>query len=194
MVCADGDENDDNTLASLASGDLRRSELQRNAANICRFVMGTNAFRRHCCEPVEVEVINRPADENASDEPVVFYDLTDGLELDLSAVKAVKGTNHSFALTVLEPGWYDVTITASSTQSELAQIPLTIFAMGTASGTLTWNGTGGEPVSLKANIPMFSRFTSMRLYFAQNGLDLINIRFDLTKKLEELTDISIKED
>ena len=66
--------------------------------------------------------------------------------------------------------------------------------MGTASGTLTWNGTGGEPVSLKANIPMFSRFTSMRLYFAQNGLDLINIRFDLTKKLEELTDISIKED
>ncbi len=194
MVCADGDENDDNTLASLASGDLRRSELQRNAANICRFVMGTNAFRRHCCEPVEVEVINRPADENASDEPVVFYDLTDGLELDLSAVKAVKGTNHSFALTVLEPGWYDVTITSSSTQSELAQIPLTIFAMGTASGTLTWNGTGGEPVSLKANIPMFSRFTSMRLYFAQNGLDLINIRFDLTKKLEELTDISIKED
>ncbi len=194
MVCADGDENDDNTLASLAAGDLKRSELQRNAANICRFVMGTNAFRRHCCEPVEVEVINRPADENPSDEPVVFYDLTDGLELDLSAVKAVKGTNHSFALTVLEPGWYDVTITASSTQSELAQIPLTIFAMGTASGTLTWNGTGGEPVSLKANIPMFSRFTSMRLYFAQNGLDLINIRFDLTKKLEELTDISIKED
>ena len=194
MVCADGDENDDNTLASLAAGDLKRSELQRNAANLCRFVMGTNAFRRHCCEPVEVEVINRPADENPSDEPVVFYDLTDGLELDLSAVKAVKGTNHSFALTVLEPGWYDVTITASSTQSELAQIPLTIFAMGTASGTLTWNGTGGEPVSLKANIPMFSRFTSMRLYFAQNGLDLINIRFDLTKKLEELTDISIKED
>lgn len=193
MVCADGDENPDNTLESLASGDLRRSELQRNAANICRFVMGTNAFKRLCCEPVEVEVINRPADECGSDEPVVFYDLTDGLEIDLSGVKAVKDTNHSFALNVLEPGWYDVIVTASSAQSELAQIPLTIFAMGTASGTLTWNGTGGEPVSRTANIPMFSRFTAIRLYFAQNGLDLVNIKFAMTKKLEGLTDIAPEE-
>jgi beta-glucosidase len=180
MVCADGDENDDNTLASLESGELKRAELQRNASNICRFVLTTNAFRRTIFEENKVEITERPSEEMPSDEPVVFYDLTDGLVIDLSGVKSVKDTNYSFALTVIEPGWYEVTVTASSVQGELAQMPMTIFAMGTASGTLTWNGTNGEPVEKTANMPMFSRFTSMRLYFAQNGLDLINIKFRRT--------------
>ncbi|MCR5706832.1 MAG: glycoside hydrolase family 3 C-terminal domain-containing protein [Ruminococcus sp.] len=194
MVCADGDENPDNTLESLASGDLTRGELQRNAANICRFILTTNAFRRTIGEGDTVTVEGRPQEEQTSDEPVVFYDLTDGLSIDLSAVKSVKGTNHSFALTVLEPGWYEVSVTASSKQSELAQIPLTIFAMGTASGTLTWNGTGGALVTHSTRIPMFSRFTTIRLYFAQNGLDLISIDFRKDKELASLTDISDKED
>ncbi|MCR4889797.1 MAG: glycoside hydrolase family 3 C-terminal domain-containing protein [Ruminococcus sp.] len=180
MVCADGDENDDNTLASLEAGELKRAELQRNASNICRFVLTTNAFRRTIFEENKVEITERPSEEMPSDEPVIFYDLTDGLVIDLSGVKSVKDTNYSFALTVIEPGWYEVTVTASSVQGELAQMPMTIFAMGTASGTLTWNGTNGEPVEKIASIPMFSRFTSMRLYFAQNGLDLINIRFRRT--------------
>ena len=85
-------------------------------------------------------------------------------------------------------------MTASSQQSELAQIPLTIFAMGTASGTLTWNGTGGALVTHSTKIPMFSRFTTMRLYFAQSGLDLISIDFRKAGDLSELTDIAVKED
>ena len=194
MVCADGDENPDNTLDSLASGDLTRGELQRNAANICRFILTTNAFRRTIGEGDTVNVEGRPEEEQLSDEPVVFYDLTDGLSIDLSAVKSEKGTNHSFALTVLEPGWYEVSVTASSQQSELAQIPLTIFAMGTASGTLTWNGTGGALVTHSTRIPMFSRFTTIRLYFAQNGLDLISIDFRKDEELGSLTEISVKED
>ena len=194
MVCADGDENPDNTLASLASGDLTRGELQRNAANICRFILTTNAFRRTIGEEDTVTIEGRPAEEQSSDEPVIFYDLTDGLSIDLSSVKSVKGTNHSFALTVIEPGWYEVSVKASSQQSELAQIPLTIFAMGTASGTLTWNGTGGALVTHSTKIPMFSRFTTMRLYFAQSGLDLISIDFRKAGDLSELTDIAVKED
>lgn len=194
MVCADGDDNPDNTLASLASGDLTRGELQRNAANICRFILTTNAFRRTVGEGDTVTIEGRPAEEMPSDEPVVFYDLTDGLTIDLSGVKAVKGTNYSFALTVIEPGWYEVAVTASSTQSELAQIPLTLFSMGTASGTLTWNGTGGALVTHSSKIPMFSRFTTMRLYFAQNGLDLVSIDFKKAEDLENINAIGVKED
>lgn len=182
MVCADGGCNDDNTLASLASGDLKRCELQRNAANICEFLLRTNAFLRTVGAADTVEIVNRPSDDDPSDKPVVFYDLKGDLTLDLSGVKSEKGKNHSFALTVHTPGWYKVTVTASSTQSELAQIPITLFAMGTASGTFTWNGTNGKPVSYSNEIPMFSRFTAIRLYFAQNGLDLISIRFELTDK------------
>lgn len=182
MVCASGENNDDNTLSALASGDLKRCELQRNAANICRFLLHSNAFLRTIGKADTVEIINRSNGEDSSDEDVIFYDLKKKLTLDLSGVKSKKGENYSFALTVHDPGWYKVTVTASSEQGELAQIPITLFAMGTASGTLTWNGTGGKPVSQSAEIPMFSRFTAFRIYFAQNGLDLISIEFELTDK------------
>ena len=194
MVCADGDENPDNTLESLGAGELTRGELQRNAANICRFLLTTNAFRRTIGEEDTVEITERPEEEMPDGEPVVFYDLKDELTIDLTGVKSVKDTNYSFALNVLEPGWFEVTVTASSEMGELAQIPLTLFAMGTASGTLTWNGTGGEPVSKTAKIPMFSRFTAMRLYFAQNGLDLIGVSFKKTAGIEDLTQIMVTED
>ena len=44
MVCSCGAQNDDNILASLKDGSLQRSELQRCAANICRFLMNTHAM------------------------------------------------------------------------------------------------------------------------------------------------------
>ncbi len=93
-----------------------------------------------------------------------------------------KGTSYSFALDLSNFGIYRVIVTASSTQSELAQIPMTLFSMGTAVGTFTFNGTGGKAVSMEKETPMFSRFTTFRIYFAQNGLDLHSIRFGLTDK------------
>lgn len=96
-------------------------------------------------------------------------------------VKSQKGSNYSFALKVSQTGWYNVTITASSEAGELAQIPVTLFLTGSASGTFTWNGTDGKPVSMTKEAPMFSHFTAVRLYFAQNGLDLHSITFELSR-------------
>ena len=182
MVCPDGAKNNDNTLKSLKSGDSKRCEIQRNAKNIISFILGTNAFRRSIGECDTVEIINRPDDDMPSDEPVVFYEIDENFTLDLNGVKSEKGKNFSFALTVNKPGWYKVTVTASSEQSELAQIPLTIFTMGTANAMFTWNGTGGKPVSFTKEIPFFSHFTAVRFYFAQNGLDFISINFEKTER------------
>ncbi len=182
MVCADGGKNGDNTLESISNGDLLRCEIQRNAKNICGFILGTNAFKRTVGECDEVEIINRSADEMPSEEPVVFYEVNESFTLDLGGVKSEKGKSYSFALALNYPGWYNVTITASSEQGELAQIPLTIFTMGTANAMFTWNGTGGKPVSFTKEIPFFSHFTAVRLYFAQSGLDLISISFEKTSR------------
>ncbi len=194
MVCADGASGDDNTLEELEKGTLLRCELQRNAMNICNFLIGTNAMKRLCGEDEPVEIINRPDDSSENDSPVVFYEIEDSLKLDLSEVKAEKGTNYSFALIVKNAGYYEVTITASSTQSEVAQIPVTLFAMGTASGTFTWNGTNGQPVSYSKEIPMFSKFTTIRLYFAQNGLDMHSIEFKFVKGAGSLEEIAFKQE
>ena len=65
---------------------------------------------------------------------------------------------------------------------------MTLFSMGTASGTFTWNGTDGKPVSFSKKIPIFSRYSALRLYFAQSGLHMESIRFDMLH--EEPVDLS----
>lgn len=186
MVCADTSCADEDIDTALADGTLTRAELQRNAANICNFIIGTNAMKRLCGEADEIEIINRPDEEMDSDEPVIFYDIEKEFELDLSGIKSVQGKNYRFALNVATTGFYKVTITASSTQSSLAQIPVTLFLMGTANGTFTWNGTDGKPVAMENEVPVFSHFTAVRLYFAQSGLDMHSIKFELVRPAENL--------
>lgn len=185
MVCAEGGKNNDNTVESLARGDLLHGEIQRNAKNILSFVLKSNAMKRMTGEFEKVEIINRPEEDMPSDEPVVFYDLDNSLVLDLKGIKSEKGKSYSLALVVNNPGWYDITITASSEQSELAQIPVTVFTMGTANAIFTWNGTGGEPVSFTKEIPFFSHYMAVRLYFAQNGLNLMELKFEKTSRSDK---------
>lgn len=189
MVCADGSDNNDNTLEELHSGRLTLAELQRNAANICRFIIGSNAFKRGTDEFEPVEIIGRGGDSEEENGEVEFYDLDGAAIVEPEKICTDKGCSYSFAMIVRAPGYYRVTITASSTQSALAQIPVTLFAMGTASGTFTWNGTGGEPVSFSTEIPMFSRYTTIRLYFAQSGLDLHSVSFDITDRSVDIDNL-----
>lgn len=180
MVCAIGAENDDNILASLKNGTLQHSELQRNAANICRFLMKTQAMARLEGTETKIDIINRPADESDVDESSVkFYELDGNLTINLEDICTDKGTNHSFGLDIKTMGKYRMTLTASSTQSEVAQIPVTLFSLGTAYGTFTWNGTNGLPVSFETDIPLFSKYTNLRLFFAQGGLKMHSISFEL---------------
>ena len=41
---------------------------------------------------------------------------------------------------------------------------------------------------------MFSRFTAIRLYFAQNGLDLKSIEFKLTREAQSLEEVAFKQE
>uniref|UniRef100_UPI0026F27385 glycoside hydrolase family 3 protein n=1 Tax=Ruminococcus flavefaciens TaxID=1265 RepID=UPI0026F27385 len=114
MVCSDSSCVDEDIDSAVKNGELTRGELQRNARNILGFILGTQAMKRLDGEEDTVEIINRNDGDEASDEPVVFYDLDNELELDLSGVKCQKGKNHSFAVIVKKQGWYNVTVTAES--------------------------------------------------------------------------------
>lgn len=190
MVCADCETHADDILSDLEAGKLTRGELQRNAMNICGFLLRTNAMRRLAGEEITVEVMNRPDEETDDSAPVVFYDLESDLTIDFSQICTDRGTTHAFALVVNQPGWYLVTLTASSEQSELAQIPVTLFCMGTAFGTFTWNGTGGKPFSFCKKMPLFSHFTTLRLYFAQSGLKMESMQFTRMEGDFEIAEIA----
>ncbi len=191
MVCADGGKHNDNTLEALENGTLTRAELQRNAANILNFIVGTNAMKRLMGEKTAAQVINRPEEEISSGGAVKRYEL-DGVlvissetEEEFDSVSTDKGAEYNFSLDIKKLGRYSVTVTASSTQSELAQIPLTLFTMGTAAAGFTWNGTNGKPVSITKEVNIFSAFTAIRFYFAQSGLKLHEIKFEYFGELEK---------
>ena len=194
MVCSDSSCVDEDIMKALADGELTRAELQRNAANVLGVLMDTHAMKRIMGEEDTVEIINRSDSEGSDDEPVEFYEIADKFKLDLNGVKSVQGQNYSFAIIIKKPGFYKVTITASSTQSSLAQIPLTLFATGIPCGTYTWNGTEGKPVPLEKEIPFFSKFTAIRLYFAQSGLDLQSIEFELLRTVDSMDIAFVSED
>lgn len=191
MVCSDGSSGDDDIQNALASGSLKLGELQRCAMNVCRFLLNTHAMERMTGQDTEVELINAPDFGEADQAPVQFYDMPEVLELPLENIITDKGSSYCFGLIINTPGYYKVTITASSTQSELAQIPLTIFNTGTASGTFTWNGTNGKPVSYCQVMPMFSHFTTLRLYFAQSGLFMHSLKIEL-EEASELAGVDYK--
>lgn len=178
MVCSSGESHNDNIMEELSGGGITRGELQRNAANILRFLIDTNAMRRLMGTEEKVEVINKP--ESEIDELIrnaPCYDLDRKLTVDLSGVKAERNSDHRFMLNLKNAGMYRVTITASSLKGELMQMPVTLFAG--AIRTFTWNGTGGKPVPISMDIPMFSLNNMVRLHFGMGGLDLISIDFEL---------------
>lgn len=183
MVCADGSKNGDNTLSALEKGELTRGELQRCAANICGFIMNTRAMARLMGTADEIEILNRSDGGSGSEAAeVVFHKVSGGSAvIPLDGVNTARGSAYSFALDVEIAGVYRAVITASSDSGELAQMPVTLFAMGTPCGVYTYNGTGGEWVSIERELNIFSRFTACRLYFGQSGLTLRDIRFELIK-------------
>ena len=183
MVTADGAHNDDNTLSSLEKGALPRGALQRNAMNILRFLLTTHVMKREMGIDDSTEIINRPADSGDVDSTdITFYPIDEELTLDLSEVTVEKGGSCAFGLNVSKPGVYTATITASSELSELAQTSVTLFALGSPSGTYTFNGTGGKPVEIARDANFLSNFMSIRLYFGGSGLRLHNIRFELKER------------
>jgi beta-glucosidase len=190
MVCSNASVNDteDNTLSSLEAGTLSRAELQRNAMNICRFLLHTHAFDRMQQITAEVEVLG---DEDAADsqnQEIVYYKVEEELAISMEGVDTDKGMSFVFALDLEKLGGYRVQLTAKSDLSELAQTAATLQYQGVPKATYTYNGTGGSYKTIEKKVVLFTKYAQMRLYFAQSGLQVKEIRFIYDKPMGEITD------
>ncbi len=178
MVCANSEQHTDNIQTALADGTLTRAELQRCAKNVLSFLLDTHAMKRIMGEDETVEVVNKPDETIDAEAASRVYYLEDELEIDLCDVKVRRNMDYSFTVERAREGAYSITLTASSNASELAQMPVTVFCVGTSMGTFTWNGTGGKPVSHTVEKAyFFSRFSVVRLHFRLAGIDPISIKF-----------------
>lgn len=178
MVNTDAACNDYNEISCsfLIDDSVYRTWLRRSAANICRFVMCSRAMQRMLGTAEEIEIVNRREEENQDDIRNLEYIVLDGeLSYDLSYKESRMGTNYVLPLDTTRQGTYEAILTGYSVANKLAQIPCTLFATGTPVGTFTFNGTNGEPVSLKRKIILYKRKSLHRLYVAANGVTLTNL-------------------
>lgn len=179
MVVADSVNNPDNLKAALADGRLTRGELQRSAKNILTFLMSTHAMERVMGTGDTVKAVNKPdddTDENAGSE---VFELDGRTVIDLTKVKTGRNSQYSFTLDVKKLGFHTFKLTASSKASKTAQMNVTVYSLGTPFGTFTYNGTDGEPVSFTTGqVPLFSRYSIIRLHFSLGGLDLISLEVE----------------
>ena len=181
MVVADAENNsaDDNTLAELASGRLTRGELQRCAANICNFAMNSVAMKRLVNEETDITIVGRDDEVEEFDGSNVEYIKLDGsLSISLTDKESKGGTNYYFPLDIVNLGRYEITLTGSSSLSELAQIPCTLYYTGVPWLTFTFNGTGGNNVSIAKDMQFGNRMAVFRLNVAKNGVKLDSIKFE----------------
>ena len=118
---------DDNTLSALKEGTLTRGELQRNAANICRFLLHTHALDRMEGSKAEVEVVGEESSEAGFGGEMVYYKVENEITIDMSNISTGKGADFVFTLDLEHIGGYRIEMTGKSELSELAQIPVTVF-------------------------------------------------------------------
>lgn len=190
MVCPDASVNSsgDNILAELESGELTLGEIQRNAMNVLKFSMKTPAFARVLGTLENVEVIGGPKQDIEDFDSVEYYELGEEYIVNLEDVDTSKGQSFVFAVDVEAGTEYEVEYTAKSDLGELAQLPVTLFYQGFPIQTFAFQGSGGKATGVKRKMQFRHRYAVYRLYFPQNGLQMISMKFRLLGRAEENTD------
>ncbi len=192
MVNADAsDQNCDNTLSSLAEGKITLGELQRNAKNICRYLMHTPAFDRmingSSALDEELKSLVFKGGEVIAKELVWYLSETDTIEG--NELSCSKDDMNLITVLVKPRGMYGLQITcrASKETPELAQLPLTVFKDNELAASISITGADKDWQTFTFNeIPPFYMNSSyLKLYFAQGGMEVKEVKMNLLMDLEE---------
>ncbi len=190
MVCPDGSRNSsaDNLMEELENGKLTLGEIQRSAINVLNFTMKTAAFQRMRGTLENVEVVDGPKQDIEDFDVVEYYELGNEYVINLEDTDTSRDKSFVFAVNVEENTEYEVEYVAKSDLGELAQLPVTLFYQGFPIQTFAFQGSGGKPTSVKRKLAFRHRYAVYRLYFPQNGLQMLSVKFRLLGHAGENTD------
>ncbi|WP_026652742.1 glycoside hydrolase family 3 protein [Butyrivibrio proteoclasticus] len=173
--------NNDNTMAALADGTLTRGELMKCAANICKFVMEKPVFNRYIERGNELDIeLSGEADEEelAYDKIISCPIGDDGAgSVDPAVIDTKRNATNMIFVEIRERVNHKFTMEVrANAKSSLAQIPLSIFVDNKLSKMLTLTGDDTQWQTVEVDIPVpFINFF-IKLYFAQDGMEIRNIR------------------
>ena len=74
---------------------------------------------------------------------------------------------------------------ASAEGGKLAQIPVSVFLNGALKGSITVNGTDGKVIEMDQSLgEIFFPNNYVRIYFAQSGMKIQNLKIWKEKEIE----------
>ncbi|GIP52618.1 glycoside hydrolase family 3 protein [Paenibacillus vini] len=162
---------DDNTLASLENGTLTRGELQRNAMNICRFLMNAPVFSR---KQVLHATVQQFKAASLSSEPAQVQELSRQAQVEPVA-------NGSTFIRADEAGQYWITVNMMSPDDYLAQSACNIMLNGQLMTTVQTNGTEGKWFRQRlVKVELEAGLYELTLDFVKPGLQIGWIEFKLS--------------
>ena len=191
-VCPDASINStgDNTLEELAKGGITRGELERAASNILSVLLHSHALERLEGEKVDLTVLNyKEEEESINMDEVVYYPVARDTTISLESVNTEQGRDYVFGVDVEERGVYRFILTGASDLSALAQMPVSVYFQSIMGATLTWNGTGGQWLSMERKMLLSAKYGVVRLHFGGSGLKLKDLRLVYEGPLSSVTSL-----
>ena len=166
------------TLDALEENRLTRAELQRCAANICRFAMKSEAMARLMGQGTTVEVENAPEGERLDAvAQVEFTEVpSDGLVYDLSGLSCERGEDVLIGFSMERGAYYTFSFEGTCSAGALAQVPVSFFFTSIPLATMVWSGTQGKSAVKRVRFKVTTKSNIFRLHFGQNGVKLNCVR------------------
>lgn len=157
----------DNTLESLENGTLTRGELQRNAMNICEFLMRAPVFSR---DELVAEAVGKFAAN-----PSLSAGQAQALSEDAQVKTATAGKT---LVKVDQAGEYRIFAHVMSPDDQLAQSACNLLLNGETVTTIQTNGTDGKWIKRKlVKVELEAGLYEMELEFIKPGLQVEWVEF-----------------
>lgn len=190
-MCVSNSESNpenDNIKEKLNSGEVSRSDLQRNAKNILNFIMKSPSMLHELgrISKEELDEINKNDDSEISRDNIIYYcadKVTNNVVIDGSKFNNKKGNSEVFGISLNEMGLYDIEVTMKSDQEALAQLPLSIYYDNALKTTITIRGTEGKWITETRDFGLiFGTNHYIKLYFGANGLEIDKVIIKFREK------------
>ena len=187
---AEDNTNHDNLEEALQNKTVTRGELQRNAANICQFIMERPVFARFIRRNNELDealLSECDEDELSFEEMIdIRIDESGTYNLDPSLIKTGRNSTNMMSISLKERGDYKLSMTVrANAVSELAQIPLSIFRDKNLIKMVTLTGENTQWRTIEVPLDNCIMTFFLKLYFAQDGMEIRDITLTMTKSREE---------
>lgn len=193
MVTADAQSNsgNDNSYEGIQNGTVTRGEFLRSAANICRFLLASPAWRREIGTETEIdrELKEYAEQENSPTGSVLTVHVDGQARVDAALIDTGKAKSTTLQVAVKERGRYRLAFAcrASEDTVELAQLALSVYQDKKLVKTVSLTGADKKWAAQEIELPTPAFMTTfyIKLHFAQSGMELKDMDIAMIESLEE---------